>query len=148
MTAPVKLLLLDDVLDLQGFLATSFPESNTAIIRASTPEDALAQASKERPAIAFIDGDDPDRAEAVQPLKAAVPSMKIVVLSSGDNTDPLVDLWFSYCPPDVTVARPIRDDFLARQLDDVLGSKKRCPRPLRLTRARRRPRTTRERASS
>ena len=65
MTAPVKVLLLDDVLDLQGFLATSFPESNTAIIRASTPEDALAQASKERPALAFIDGDDPDRAEAV-----------------------------------------------------------------------------------
>ena len=34
-------------------------------------------------------------------------------------------------PPDVTVARPIEASFLARQLDDVLGSKKRSPTPAR-----------------
>ena len=129
MTAAIKVLVLDDSANIQAFLKSSFPKAKTEIVRASTPEDAIAQAAKENPALAFIDGDDPERAEALKALKTSSPSMKIVVLSGGENTDSLIDLWFSHTAPDVTAARPINSEFLTTQLADVFGGEQKKAKP-------------------
>ena len=62
----------------------------------------------------FVDGDEAGLANSVSALKAdpTTANIPIVLLTTGSSTDILVDLWFSYSPPDFTVRRPISNGFL------------------------------------
>ena len=124
MGAPVNILVLDETEDVRGYLSSAFPKIDFKVLKLSTAEETVAHATKDSPAIVFINGDDPFFSSTVAQLKSdgATKDVPVVLLTSGESTDLLVDQWFAACPPDFTAKRPITGGFLSDHIKALFDS--------------------------
>ena len=102
MSKPLQILVLDEHEDVKAYFGSAFPKIPIEVLTVSAPNDLLTRATSHAPILIFIDGDTPEKAAIVQTLKAQSTTMDIpiVVMSSGNSTDALIDLWFALSPPD------------------------------------------------
>ena len=118
MSQPLNVLVLDSQEDVRSYLSTRFSEQSFKVQTVTTAEDAYEQACKNTPWLIIVNGDDAEHANAISTIKTegALRGIPVVMITSGNMSEAIIDQWFSNTPPDFTVKRPIHAGFLDEHL--------------------------------
>ena len=122
MSQPLNVLVLDSQEDVRSYLSTRFSEQSFKVQTVTTAEDAYEQACKNTPWLIIVNGDDAEHANAISTIKTegALRGIRVVMITSGNMSEAIIDQWFSNTPPDFTVKRPIHAGFLDEHLQSLL----------------------------
>lgn len=115
----IKLLTVDDELDVCDFIKDFFSARGYAVLVALNGKDALALVQKERPGIVFLDIVMPEMngLEVLRQIKAFDQSIKVIMVSVAD--DPVTRLQAKQSGADEFIRKP----FSKRYLEEVVIQK-------------------------
>lgn len=116
----VKMLVVDDEVEICDFLKTFFEERNYKVFTALSGEMAIKMAREEQPAIVLLDIKMPgtDGIEVLQRIKSAHPKTKVIMVTAVETRDRIDEA--IRLGADNYITKPLSLEYLENDVKDKL----------------------------